>query len=129
MCCRQLWFCAGFMQCLTAGVQAKIQALCGATEALGARMALTGSVVGWRVVSVVGEGHSGAEHTRRVAFLLGSVLLVTTVALGVVGLGLARTATVLALFHRTPLGVDVVKLAIYEAASVGHLRRPSGLVC
>jgi hypothetical protein len=40
------------------------------------------------------------------------VLLVATIALGVVGLGLARTATVFALLDGTTFGVDVVQISI-----------------
>jgi len=54
--------------------------------------------------------------TLRVAlvFVLVLVLLVAAIALGVVRLGLARTATVLALLDGATLGVDVVQLAICE---------------
>jgi len=42
------------------------------------------------------------------------VLLVATITLGVMRLGLARTATVLALLDRTTLGVDVVEIPIFK---------------
>jgi hypothetical protein len=45
-------------------------------------------------------------------FVFVLVLLVATIALGVVRLGLACTAAVLALFDGTTLGVDVVQFAI-----------------
>ena len=45
------------------------------------------------------------------------VLAVAAVALGVVGFGLARATTVLALFDRTTLGIDMVKFAIYGSWS------------
>jgi hypothetical protein len=44
------------------------------------------------------------------------VLLLATVTLGVMGLGLARTTTVLALLDRTTLGVDVMQLAVCAMA-------------
>ena len=40
------------------------------------------------------------------------VFFVATIALGVVGLGLARTATVFALLDGTTFGVDVVEVSI-----------------
>lgn len=98
--CRQLRLCASFVQCLTAGVQTEIQAFLGATETFCARMTLTGRVGGGGV-----------------AFVLGLLLPVATVALGVVGLGLARAATMLALFYWTPLGVDVVKFTFAMVAT------------
>lgn len=63
---------------------------------------------------------TGAVLTLRVAlvFVLFLVLLVATVALGVVGLGLARAATVLALLDRTTLGVDVVQFAVCGGESL-----------
>lgn len=79
------------MKRLAARVQAKIDLFLGTTQALAAQIALTGIVV-----------------SRRVAFVLEFVLLVATVALGVMGLGLARTATVLTLLDRASLGVDVM---------------------
>lgn len=42
------------------------------------------------------------------------VLLLATIALGVVRLGLARAATVLALLDGATLGVDVVQFALCE---------------
>jgi hypothetical protein len=44
------------------------------------------------------------------------VLLVATVAFGVVGLGLARTATVFALLDGAALWVDMVQIAIWSKA-------------
>jgi hypothetical protein len=56
--------------------------------------------------------------TLRVAlvFMLVLVLLLATVTLGVMGLGLASAATVLALLDRTTLGVDVMQLAVCDTA-------------
>lgn len=46
VCRRELWLRAGIMQCLTTRVQAKVEVLFRATQALAARMALTSGVVG-----------------------------------------------------------------------------------
>jgi hypothetical protein len=50
--------------------------------------------------------------TLRVALGFVLVFLVPTIALGVVRLGLARAATVLALLDRAAFGVDMVQFAI-----------------
>ena len=51
------------------------------------------------------------------------VLLVAAVALGVVGLGLARTATVLALLDGATLGVDVVQISVLTTLLALALRQ------
>ena len=50
----------------------------------------------------------GYNLTLRVALVFAFVLFVTTIAFGVVGLGLAGTSTMLALLDRTTLGVDMM---------------------
>ena len=45
------------------------------------------------------------------------VLLVATVAFGMVGLGLARAATVFALLDGAALGVDVVQITVWSKGS------------
>jgi len=64
----------------------------------------------------------------RVAFVLVQVLvlLVATIALGVVGLGLARTATVFALLDGTTFGVDVVQIAISVVATAHSMALDAG---
>jgi hypothetical protein len=113
---RELRFDAGVMERLLAGVELQIGALLGgAAEALSARMALAMTVVNWETVRDVVGIQSVRKLTLRVALVFEPVLvfLVATVALRVVGLGLACTATVLALLDGATLGVDVVQFAIY----------------
>jgi hypothetical protein len=57
------------------------------------------------------SGAASEKLTLQVVLVL-LVLLVTAVALGVVGLGLASTTAMLALLDRTTLGVDVMELPI-----------------
>jgi hypothetical protein len=78
-------------------------------------MALTTTVVNWKLVRVVANIQIVYCLTLRVALVFELVFLVATIALGVMRLGLARTTTVLALLDGTTLGVDVVKFAIYMA--------------
>jgi hypothetical protein len=78
-------------------------------------MALAAAIVNWKTVRTVVNIHMGCLLTLRVALVLQLVLLLATIAFGVVRLGLARTATVLALLDGTTLGVDVVQFAICRA--------------
>lgn len=55
------------------------------------------------------------------------VLAVAAVALGVVGFGLARATTVLALFDRTTLGIDMMKFAISMIAATHAVTFDAGL--
>lgn len=71
------------------------------------------------------DGRASYDHTRRIAFVFGSVLLIATIALGVMRLGLAGTTTVLALLDRATLGVDVVQLAICEESLVRRAIEPN----
>ena len=57
--------------------------------------------------------HVNWQLTLRIGFILVLVPAVAALALGMVRFGLARAATVFALFDRATLGVNVVKLAIY----------------
>ena len=103
------------MKCLLSGVEFEIERLL-----LGSTYTLAGSVAAASIFIVCGmvnmssvTGHD-ETLTLRVAlvFELVLVLFVAAVAFGVVGLGLARTTTVLALLDRTTLGVDMVQFAI-----------------
>jgi hypothetical protein len=78
-------------------------------------MALTTTIVNWKLVRVVADIQVVYCLTLRVALVFELVFLVATIALGMMRLGLARTTTVLALLDGTTLGVDVVKFAIYMA--------------
>ena len=55
---------------------------------------------------------TGGGGSLHLVFRLILVFLIATITLGVVGLGFARTATVLALLDGTALGVDVVQFAV-----------------
>ena len=119
LCCCELWLRASLVECLMTSVDLQIKRLLldGTAYTLAARVALTAAGVSWTVVRVDTTKCAWHNLTLRVAlvFVLVLVFLVATVALGVVRLGLARTATVLALLDGATLGVDVVQLAIYKA--------------
>jgi hypothetical protein len=101
------------------GFRARIveRLLGGSTEALAPRMALAAVVMNCETVRCVVSMRVVARLTLGVTlvFDLLLVFLIATVALGVVRLGLARTTTVLALFDRATLGVDMVQLTICRA--------------
>lgn len=103
------------MECLLASIKSQIEnVLLDAAYALGARVAVASAFIDCGMVRGLVNAGLRQNLTLRVTlvFVLVLVLLVAAVTLGVMGLGLARTATVLALLDRTTLRVDVVKLAI-----------------
>jgi hypothetical protein len=94
MSCDDLGSSSHVVQCLLARVESQIARLfLHAANALCARMA-------------------AASVTDALLFGDVFVFLVTTVALGMVRLGLARTTAMLALLDWTALGIDVLKFAI-----------------
>jgi hypothetical protein len=109
VCRSQLRFRAGIVERLPAGIDLEILLL-GAAEAFAARVTLAAVVLSYRIVRIVEDGQASYDLTLRVAlvFVLVLVLLIATVALGMMRLGLARTTTVLALLDGATLGVDVV---------------------
>jgi hypothetical protein len=107
----ELRLCARIVKGLFAGVKLEVNAVLDrSTNALSASMALTATVVSWNIVNVVVSSRARHALTLRVAlvFELVLVFLIAAVAFGVVRLGLARTATVLALLDGATLGVDVM---------------------
>jgi hypothetical protein len=114
----ELGFRARIVESLLAGIELELNTLLGgSTEALAPRMALAAVVMNCETVRCVVSMRVVARLTLGVTlvFDLLLVFLVATVALGVVRLGLARTTTVLALFDRATLGVDMVQLTICRA--------------
>jgi len=108
----QLGFRASIVERLPGSIDLEIDLfLLGATQALAAGMALAAVVMSLRVAFV---------------FVQVLVLLVATITLGVMRLGLARTATVLALLDRTTLGVDVVEIPISVVATAHTVALDAG---
>jgi hypothetical protein len=99
------------MQRLLARIQLQIEPfLLHAAYALGTRMAATTAFSVCTIIRPVLDAAIKYKLTLRVAhvFVLVLVFLLATVALGVMRLGLARAAAVLALLDRTTLRVDVM---------------------
>jgi hypothetical protein len=109
--------CTCGMKRLLASVKFQVEALhLYAAETLGAGVAAAVAFMDCGLIRGLFCVDTNQLLTLRVAlvFVLFLVLLVATVAFGVMGLGLARTATVLALLDRTTLGVDMEQWAICE---------------
>jgi hypothetical protein len=115
---RELRLCASLVECLTTSVDLQVKRLFldGTAYTLAARVALTAAGVSWAVVRVDTAQCARHNLTLRVAlvFVLVLVFLIATVALGVMRLGLACAATVLALLDGATLRVDVVEFSICE---------------
>lgn len=71
-------------------------------------------------------GMAGTVMSLRVALVFVLVLLLATIALGVVRLGLARAATVLALLDGATLGVDVVQFALIVVTTAHSMALDAG---
>lgn len=106
------------MERLSASVDLQVQRLLldGATDALGAGVALTTADMSWSIVRLVRAYCARCNLTLGVAavFVLVLVFLITTVALGVMRLGLACAATVLALLDWATLRIDVVQFSVCQ---------------
>jgi hypothetical protein len=119
----QLWLGSGSIENVLASVELEPQWLLlhlHAAETLCARVALTARRFNCSMIRhPLNADNIGYSLTLRVALVFAFVLVlfITTVAFGVVGLGLAGTTTVLALLDRTTLGVDMMQLAISMSAA------------
>jgi hypothetical protein len=105
------------VECLFACVKRKVEiVLLQAADAFFAGVAATTVVIDCRNIRNVVDAVENKLLTLRAAlvFELVLVLLLATVAFGVMGLGLARTATVLALLDRTTLRVNMLEFSICE---------------
>jgi hypothetical protein len=108
----QFGFRTGVVERLPGSIHLEVKVvLLSAAQAFPARMALATVVM-----------------SLRLAFVLVRVLvlLVATVAFGVVGLGLARTATVFALLDGAALWVDMVQIAISVIATAHSVTLDAG---
>lgn len=112
--CRQLRLVSYAVKKMLASVELEPHRLLlhlDAAETLCARVALTARCFHCsRIRLPLNTDNVGYYLTLRVALVFAFVLVlfITTIAFGVVGLGLAGTSTMLALLDRTTLGVDVM---------------------
>jgi hypothetical protein len=108
----QFGFRTGVMERLPGSVDLEVEiVLLGAAYTLCARMALATAIVSLRLAFV---------------FVRVLVLLVATVTFGMVGLGLARAATVFALLDGAALWVDMVQIAISVIATAHSVTLDAG---
>jgi hypothetical protein len=106
---RDLGPCAHVVERLAARVKPETRGVfLAAAHALAARVAAAVAAMSWESVRDSAEVGAGGKLTLRIVLAPDLVLLVAAVALGVMRLGLACATTVLALFDRTALGVDMV---------------------
>lgn len=97
------------VECLLAGVEPQVSGLLlDAAYAFSAGVAAAAIIVDCGMIRNLAGAQIDWLLTLGFADVLVLVLAVATFTFGVVGFGLARAATVLALLNRTALGVDVV---------------------